>query len=598
LRIVRRPRRRPLVAASQPIADPQQVFRSTLWAGSGTSSWQDDAWDMLDAVGELRYYVGWRAASCSRVRLVASDVNPDTGMPTGSTDNPRVNDIVGAIAGGPLGQAQVVKRLTECLTVPGEVWLAIITTTDGVQRWLVLTREEIRRNGRGVEVELPDGTKHSLNPPTDSLIRIWNPRPRRATEPDSPVRACLDSLHEIVRTTKTISNASKSRLIGNGVVFVPQEMTLPPVNVPVAAGGTPPVTEGTPAVQQLQELLWQVANTAYDDEDSMAALIPMFATVPGDQVKNVQHLKFENTVTDLAIKIRNDAIARLAMGLDVSPERLLGLGQTTNHWSMWGIGDEDVQLHITPVMETICAAINTEVLKVVFERENIDPAKYVMWYDAGELTADPDKTDNAAAAFTAGAITAEAYRDYLGLDADSGYDYTTLEGWQTWAQDHVSTHPELLPTLAPLLGPISEAYPELSATYSPPTPPVIEAVPPAPAAPQSEPATENIAPPPPGARADQVQMAIVDLMVGRALELAGKRRRTRADHARLRDIPIHETHRFMPPVAEADIPKLIDGWDAALEADVLARLGIDADDLKTQVRRAVRRELTTQVVDA
>ena len=93
-------------------------------------------------------------------------------------------------------------------------------------------------------------------------------------------------------------------------------------------------------------------------------------------------------------------------------------------------------------------------------------------------------------------------------------------------------------------------------------------------------------------------MAIVDLMVGRALELAGKRRRTRADHARLRDIPIHETHRFMPPVAEADIPKLIDGWDAALEADVLARLGIDADDLKTQVRRAVRRELTTQVVDA
>src|SRR5207253_525792 len=99
-------------------------------------------------------------------------------------------------------------------------------------------------------------------------------------------------------------------------------------------------------VQQLQDLLFQVAQAAYDDEDSMAALIPMFATVPGDQIAKVNHLKFDNAVTELAIKTRNDAIARLAMSLDVSPERLLGMGSQTNHWSAWQIGDEDVQLHI------------------------------------------------------------------------------------------------------------------------------------------------------------------------------------------------------------------------------------------------------------
>lgn len=155
------------------------------------------------------------------------------------------------------------------------------------------------------------------------MFRVWNPHPRRAYDADSPVRASMDSLNEIVRTTKTISNASKSRAIGNGVVFVPHEMSLPAANSPITEDGFSASLTGTPAVQQLQELLFQVAQTAYDDEDSMAALIPMFAGVPGDQVKNVSHLKFDNSVTDIAIKTRNDAIARLAMEADVSPERLL-----------------------------------------------------------------------------------------------------------------------------------------------------------------------------------------------------------------------------------------------------------------------------------
>jgi hypothetical protein len=93
-------------------------------------------------------------------------------------------------------------------------------------------------------------------------------------------------------------------------------------------------------------------------------------------------------------------------------------------------------------------------------------------------------------------------------------------------------------------------------------------------------------------------LAVIDLMVGRALELAGKRRRTRSDHNRLRGIPMHETHRYMPPIPEPKIGRLIEGWDAALEDDVLARLGLDSDDLRAAVRRAVRAELTRPMVDA
>lgn len=604
LRIVRRPKgsaRQAITAASQPIEDPAKAFRSSM-AGGARDDWQQVAWDMLDTVGELRYYVGWRASSCSRVRLIASDIDPDTGLPTGSTDNARVQEIVKAIAGGPLGQAQLVKRAVECLTVPGEVWIAILVRPEG-EMWVPLTRDEIKTNARTVTVELPTGEHHDMNLSTDSIFRVWNPRPRRAIEADSPVRATLDSLREIVRTTKTISNASKSRLIGNGVVFVPHEMSLPAMNAPVAGnrpGDSMPAMTGAPAVQQLQELLFQVAQTAYDDEDSMAALIPMFAGVPGEQVKNVSHLKFDNSVTDIAIKTRNDAIARLAMGLDVSPERLLGLGSNSNHWTAWEIADEDVRLHIVPPVETLCQAIYEQVLKVVLEREGIDPTQYTMWYDTSALTADPDKTDEATNAFDRGAITAEAYREFLGL-GDSGYDFASMTGWQEWARDRVSQKPELLPTLLPLLD-------QLDGVIEPPAPaPAIEQAPPDEPPPtetdpnqepQTQPGTEDQPPPDSAARSDAVGMAIVELLVGRALELAGKRRRTRADHNRLRDIPMHETHRFMPPVADAQVPELIAGWDSALEADTLARLGMDIEDVRAAVRRAVRDRMTREVVDA
>lgn len=941
-----------MTAASQPITDPSQMFKPTTGVGIGATStgWQEIAWDMLDMVGELRYYVGWRSAACSRTKLIASELD-DEGVPTGKCSNDRVKEIVKAIAGGRLGQAQMVRRLVECLSVPGEVWVAIVMGLPGgppAGSWLPLSRDEIQTKGKIVTITLPDGTKHDLNlrpgPTSDSLFRIWNPRPRRAYEPESAVRAALDPLYEIVRTTKTIANASKSRLIGNGIVLVPQEMSLPTQATPVSAAkpGDPTIPAvNTPAVTQLQELLFQVAQTAYDDPDSMAALIPIMAGVPAEMVDKVSHIKFDNEVTVLAIQTRNDAITRLAMALDVSPERLLGLGSSTNHWcsdeetqaltqrgwlrydqitvgdevltlnhdtglsewkpvldlyranvvdepmremttqrhnslttmahrwpvlrprgtsgrasehvarewttteelasahsivtavpsadvpaeakytddlveliawywtegslsqqgqmtiaqshtvnddqvmriravltrlfgsaqpgrggtwsewrqensashggpvtvfgisksvrdmvldivpgrdkivptwwirqltgaqlrlfvevscagdgwhlrhgvtdiwqknpaaldafelalilsgvavsrhssgdgeavralkattqrpgkdvnghrkfvtqvysgvvwcpttenqtwfarrhgqtfytgnSAWQIGDTDVQLHIAPVMELIVQAITKDILSVVLESEGIDADQYVLWYDTGGLTSDPDKSDQASDAFDRGAITAEAYREFLNL-GDTGYDLVNggLSEWQRWAADRVSQDPTLLQPLMPLLPAAIEGLDF-------PTP--VPALPPAPAdntdveddtgdsetQGDGQPGSEGA--PPPSEREtrsiDSVS-AFERVFVTRALELAGKRRATRADRGRLSAYKPHEYHRMMPPVDPAQVPDLIRGWDATLEDDVIEMTGVDSETFRARVRAEVRRQLTAQMVNA
>lgn len=630
LRVHRRPkgstaRRRSLTAASQMIDTPRQLRGSMKTVVR--SDWQTEAWDLLDQVGELRYYVGWRASSCSRVRLIASELDDD-GVPTGgihpdNTEGVRVANIVKQIAGGPLGQAQLIRRAVECLTVPGELWLAVLVRDDG-EHWLALTREEMTdKPGGGTDIEMPDGTKHTFRQGVDSLVRVWNPHPRRARECDSPVRACLDPLREIVRTSKKIRNASKSRLIGNGVLFLPQEMMLPAAAAPVPEadadipGAPMPVLQGVPAAEQLNNLLYNVAKVAVDDEDSQAAFIPIMATVPGEHMSKITHIKFANEVTEVEIKTRNDAIARLAMGLDVSPERLLGLGSTTNHWSAWAIGDQDVQLHIKPAMETLVQAINDHILRTVLVREGIDPDRYVLWYDASQLTTDPDLTDEATEAHDRGAITSEAYRRYLGLGDDAGYDLTTWEGAQAWARDAVTKNPELIRTLAPLLSDELGSI-EFPAPVRAITPPGIVVNPDeddedSGAGREREPDTEQASATAavtaatnghrPGHRITTPAEVILAerLLVNRALDLAAKRRvrsYDRDQHDRLRGFPPHEWHRYLPPVAEDEIPRLIRGWDTALEDDVIARLNVDTDQLRDAVRRQVRAALTQPLVDA
>jgi hypothetical protein len=969
LRFVRRPRgettKQVETAASYPVSTPGMTPAAVGSAlnvsiGSRNQDWQSLAWEMYNRVGELRYYVGWRSSSCSRVRLIASAIDPDTGKPTGhipadDPNGPRMKEIVRSIAGGPLGQSQLIKRAAESLSVPGEVWVAILDTGQptlpggtGQMTWLALTRDEVRSAAGGfLEIELPSGDRHQFNAHTDSIFRIWNPHARRAMDADSPVRAVLDALHEIVRTTKTISNASKSRLIGNGIVFVPQEMSLPATQGPTSDKtdiGEQTAITGTPAVKQLQELLWQVATTAYDDDDSMAALIPMFATVPGDQVKNVNHLTFDNSITNINIQVRNDAISRLAMGLDVSPERLLGLGSNTNHWCLdqdtqiltqdgwstqdrlsigdmvltlnhetgcsewqpvldiyradvvdepmlsmesrnhsslstaahrwpvvnadsgarewrtseagfgtrdripvamhhasfpsldqrkyvdsfvrlvaaytsdgsrlfqskskttqyvriakfdpveivdlrrvchdvfgryvsevrhptrtrdgiafilrseesqelfnvtgeqravridfirelteaqlhlfldalieigdgvslrggqrmffqvepsrldaielaailagyrvtrglrkqqtgfgteplhwiqvsnarkwfqpyqakqswqtysgvvwcpstanktwyarrnghiyasgntaWQVSDEDVRLHIVPPVETICQALNEQVVNKIMLQEKIDPNLYTLWYDASGLVADPDKSSAANAAFANGAINGEAYIEFLGLPSGSGYDFATMEGWQQWARDIVSRKPELVQTYLPMLGPTPGSLP---IDITGPSGPVQETgrkvveqeqqqseaiqQPVGESPGQQEPnASRNTRGKRRGLTGGVRPLTLPEqLLVNRALGLAGKRRRRRPDHDRLRDVPMHQTHLYMPPIAEEDIGRVIAGWDDALTDEAVqaaARAaGIDPESLRAAVYPIIKRELTAPLVD-
>ncbi|UIR39774.1 hypothetical protein LZP97_26780 (plasmid) [Rhodococcus sp. DMF-1] len=79
----------------------------------------------------------------------------------------------------------------------------------------------------------------------------------------------------------------------------------------------------------------------------------------------------------------------------------------------------------------------------------------------------------------------------------------------------------------------------------------------------------------------------------RALELAGKRLRTRALHTQLADIPIAETFRHVDPVDRARAATLIDGWDAAVYPSDYATARVEPARFRAAVESAAIHALST-----
>ena len=556
-----------VTAAAAPVA-PAQWPKATKTAPS--ESWQSQAWNMLELVGELSFSVLWKQALLSRFRLVASDIDPDTGKPTGSTQNVQALKIVREIAGGTTGQSQLIARLSPLLTIPGEGWMAIIYPA-GVETWGIFSRDEVKAKGETVELLMPDGSKYTMDPTTDTLERIWRPDPNISSRAWSPVKAALPILRRMVRMEQTIEAAGKSRIAGNGVLLLPTEISLPPQAPPTGtpnpdAPNLPPQPAPGPvyaSAADIRKAIQDAMAAAIEDQGSAAALVPLILMAKAEFLKEVRHLKFDSEVSDKAQAALEAATRRLAMTLDMPAEVLLGMSDL-NHWSLWGIENEAVRWHAAPEMEIICDALTRTLLLPQLPAG----AGVVIWYDTTDVEAEPDEIEKIRNGYTDGAVNSQRYLKALHLSEEDGYDLTTREGLTAWAGDQIRKDPNLIPVLAPLL---QKLIPDLGATT--PTPAITQKTPEVIDAPEQGPPEQPAT----------VASAVVRMCVNEALRLAGTRRRSRANHPQLRGVTAVNTHRALGPVAADDVGRLIEGWDEIADTTILATARLTVPELQRLV---------------
>lgn len=527
---------RSLLAAAMPLEGPEgkQAWR----ARSGDDAWQRSAWYHYDATGELRFAFNWMANAISRAVLFGAETDPETGQITGPTEDPRAQAVAATILGGAEERPQLQSTIALQWQVAGESFALIRPTPpqDGVAQpdsWYALSATQVKqRSGKWTFCDPLTGVDTPLDPVTDRLVRIWSPHPNAQTHADSAMRAALPILTEIEKCTQNIAARLDSRLAGNGVLFLPQEIDFP-------------TADGEQAdAQSFVKLLLDAAEASLRTPGTAAAQVPITATVPGEQLGNIQHLDLATALDAVITELRQDAVNRLGMTLDMPREVALGQTGEANHWSGWLIEESTYKIHVEPFLLKLGAALTKWYYRPALRAMGVsNPERFVLTWDISEVVARPDQTEMLNGMHDKGLISDDYLRAQNGIPDDAIPDDDEIQlkrlerivvGAPTLAADGEIARRlfgfEIAPAAAGVADPGAVTEPALDA--GPPS--NVRALP-----------DRNAA-----AEPDAGLVAAAELVVYDALSRAGGRLLTRAYRGQFSSTPKTELHTVIPRPAD------------------------------------------------
>lgn len=382
-----------LLRRSKPAVNEEKTPRSVLaaavnignvpaaWkARAGEDTWQKDAWYYYDAIGELRFATNWIANAVSLADMYVAEIDPDTGLITGPTDNNVAKTILSSVFGGAAKRSQAQATMALNWQVGGEVFILIRSRRALPDEWLVLSSTEVsERGGTFTYCDPVTGGRVELNPSTDLLIRLWSPHPRYQSHADSPVRAALPILREIERTTMNIASRLDSRLAGAGVWVIPKELDFP---------GGDDLPEGPTGIM---EALRRAAEASLRNPGEASAQVPIILDVPAEYAQSFNYQTFATELTAEVLELRPAAIKRLGTTLDMPAEIIEGMGGA-NHWSAWQIEEGGYKIHIAPVLDRFADALTVEYLQPALLAAGVqNPGQYVIAFDTTAIRTRPNR---------------------------------------------------------------------------------------------------------------------------------------------------------------------------------------------------------------
>ncbi len=444
----------------------------------GSESWQEDAWEMYDLVGEMRFLTNVTANQAAKARFYVGTLADDPTDPPIPTQDQKLIDALEAIGNGPTGLAQIIKRLFINLEVPGDGYLVGIPhsmTPEGKREraaalraaeadsrlaenvppiqslsevtlddldWKMLSISEVQFDNEDVTFVLgeDDDEKVKTKPDNVYMIRIWNPHPRKSWEADSATRSALPILRELVGLTMHISAQIDSRLAGAGVLLVPTSASKA---AKIALGFDPEGPE-----DPFTDALIEAMITPISDRANASAHVPLVWVVPDESEPRFRFMSFAKELDSQAKDMRDEAIRRYALSADAPPELLLGVG-SMNHWGAWLVQEDVVRAHLEPPLAVVAQALTTQYLHPIMEQNGYDPDEienHVVWFDVEHLIVRVTRRDEAREAYLDGVISAQAYRDAGGFSEDDAPEVDSTDPAVSLALEMVAKAPSLMGT--------------------------------------------------------------------------------------------------------------------------------------------------------
>jgi hypothetical protein len=332
-----------------------------------------EAWMYWRTMGELHYATSFMARQVSRLGW---DVIVNGRKLTRPPNQPWPDVLNEATF--PEGVRATVEDMTEQFLVPGafhyartgDEWDVIATTTAGL---------------------------NELERAANIWIRAINPDPEKPGRPDSPVLANLNTIRELAILQALQRSQSRNRIAQRGFLLYPAEGEFP---------------EDSNFEADLEEAV--VAPIR--DEYSPSAVTPPLIKYPADLIAKWRHLIMEFPYDETLTEKIESVTRRLAIGLDMPPEALLGMGDAT-HWTVWNVSESTYRAHMEPWAVQVGAVL----ARAIF-RMRADDLDVQVIPDPTPVLAKLGSVTDALEAFDRGIVSDEYVRKMMGADDDDAPD--------------------------------------------------------------------------------------------------------------------------------------------------------------------------------
>lgn len=397
----------PSLTAAARIFSNSSAIKLTPKTGRATTSreWQQQLWDFYDTVPEYRSGCDWVGNSISNAKL---EVYKDGKL----LDNGLTRDIQASLFGGEEGQREALRLLGIHYTVAGESYIIGEPgeREDIEDTWDVVAAVEVQGDSAGTKISV----EGEFLEDEALAIRMWKRHPRRRNDANSPSRAILPILGEIVKLTQVVDALADSRLTSAGILWVPSEMDLP--SVPVTDGDDETQTfEGADA---LYRQLIKVASQAIENRGTAAAKVPLVIQAPGEFLEKIQHTEFWSGFDEHVKELREEAIRRIAVGMDMPPEVLTGTADV-NHWGAWQIEEAAIKSYIDPLLQLITGALTEGYLTPILKAWGVsEPDTYKFHANTAKMRLRPNRSKEAVELWDRGVLSARSMLVENGFDPE------------------------------------------------------------------------------------------------------------------------------------------------------------------------------------
>jgi hypothetical protein len=419
-----------LVAAAVDLTstDEERAFRRAL------PGWQKQSMGFYDLLGECWFPAQFYARMLSRVRLYPAIRHPNGEVEeVFDQSSQEILARISDVGGGQNGWQGDYGRLQFML---GDGSL-VGTSQGGVERWEYLSQFEFKKTSKGFERIVEPGAKPiELRPaPPDAeeigagqarAWRLWTRHPMHSYLPDAPIRGVLSQFESLMLFDLAAKAQGMSRIVGSGLLVIADEITLPSADI--NADST------NPNEDPLMRAITKHVITPIQEPGSASAVAPLILRAQigekavDDLIKLIQ-LHDPNQTADWQQKVEK-TIARIAIGLDMPPEEFLGLSDA-NHWTGWVITDDKWKTHGEPKTIQLCNDLTSAYFRAACIAARVEDAEQrIVWYDAAEVVAHPDRGKDALAVHKEGAMSDDSLRKYNGFgdkDAPSAAERAFFE---------------------------------------------------------------------------------------------------------------------------------------------------------------------------